>query len=55
MPYEIAVGLNGRVWINGRSTKETIAIANAISSAEYMDQKQFKTMINKLQGCLLGF
>jgi len=34
LPFEFAVGLNGRIWINGRSTQETIEIVRRISGAE---------------------
>ncbi|XP_055919566.1 exosome complex component RRP40 [Eupeodes corollae] len=34
MPFEIAVGLNGRIWIKAKSIKETIALGNAILAAE---------------------
>lgn len=31
IPFEVAVGMNGRVWLRGRGIKETICLANAIS------------------------
>lgn len=34
MPFEIAVGLNGRIWVKGKTTRETIALGNAILAAE---------------------
>ncbi|XP_034241418.1 exosome complex component RRP40-like [Thrips palmi] len=43
-PYECAFGMNGKVWIKARSTKETIAIANAIYESEHMDNDQIKQM-----------
>lgn len=55
LPYEAAVGLNGRIWIKGRSIKETIAIVNAIESAEYMTNQQMKVMVRKLLDALAGF
>ncbi|RLU26827.1 hypothetical protein DMN91_000624 [Ooceraea biroi] len=33
--YEIAAGMNGRIWIKARTVQETIAVANAILAAEY--------------------
>lgn len=55
LPYEIAVGMNGRIWLKGRSTSETIAIANAICSSEYMTDEQVKPKVNKLIDALAGF
>jgi len=54
LPFEIAVGLNGRVWVNGRSTNETLSLAHAISGAEFMDKQQIKAMVRKLSDCLAG-
>lgn len=36
VPFECAVGMNGRIWIRGRNVKETVAIGNAIMAAEYI-------------------
>ena len=55
LPYECAVGVNGRVWIKGRSTRETIALANAISSAEFMTHEQISVMVKQLLNALSGF
>ncbi|XP_013416480.1 exosome complex component RRP40 [Lingula anatina] len=55
LPFEVAIGMNGRVWVKGRSVRETIAISNAISSAEFMDNMQIKMMCNKLVDALTGF
>lgn len=44
MPYEIAIGMNGRIWIRGRNTQETIAIGNAILAAEFLSDDD----VNKL-------
>lgn len=55
LPYEIAVGQNGRIWVKGRSVKETIAISNAISSAEHMDNSQIKIVIRRLVEALSVF
>uniref|UniRef100_A0A6P4E9S3 Ribosomal RNA-processing protein 40 n=1 Tax=Drosophila rhopaloa TaxID=1041015 RepID=A0A6P4E9S3_DRORH len=34
LPYEIAVGVNGRIWLKAHSLRETIALANAIVALE---------------------
>ena len=55
LPYETAIGMNGRVWVKGRSTKETIAIMNAVLSSEYMSNEQIKNMVRRLTDALAGF
>ncbi|XP_064626629.1 exosome complex component RRP40-like [Lineus longissimus] len=55
MPYEIAIGMNGRIWIKGRSAGEAIAIYNGITCAEHMDNEQIKVMCKKLLDALAGF
>jgi len=54
LPFEIAVGLNGRIWVNGRSTDETLTLAHAISGAELLDKEQVKHMVRKLSDSLCG-
>jgi len=54
LPFEIAVGLNSRVWVNGRSTNETLALAHAISGAELLSKEQVKHMVRRLSDSLCG-
>jgi len=54
LPFEIAVGLNGRIWVNGRSTTETLTLAHAISGAELLNKEQIKQMVRKLSDSLCG-
>merc|ERR1712098_50098 len=55
IPFEIAVGMNGRVWVRAKTVKETICLANAIDCAEYMTDPEIKTMCAKLFDVLSGF
>ena len=55
LPYEIAIGMNGRIWVKGRSSRETILIMNAISNSEFMTNDQMKTMVKGLLDALQGF
>jgi len=55
IPFEIAVGMNGRVWIRARSAKETIFLANAVECAEFMNNQQIEAMCQKLFDVLAGF
>ncbi|KAJ3925957.1 MAG: exosome complex exonuclease RRP40 [Lentinula lateritia] len=51
-PLEIAVGLNGRVWISSQDAKRTIAIAQAIEAADPdaqgMDEDGIRTLLEDL-------
>jgi len=49
VPYEIAVGMNGRVWILSNSNKNTILISNAILNSEFLQKSQCQAMIEKLK------
>uniref|UniRef100_A0A1B6LDT9 Exosome complex component RRP40 n=1 Tax=Graphocephala atropunctata TaxID=36148 RepID=A0A1B6LDT9_9HEMI len=52
VPYEIAIGLNGKVWVNTKSVKGTIAVASAIIAAEHSPYdeviKNADDVLNKL-------
>ncbi|KAI8993456.1 hypothetical protein BDB01DRAFT_716292 [Pilobolus umbonatus] len=47
-PFEIAVGMNGRVWINSEDEKNTILISNAIQNSEYLSTIECKHMVDDL-------
>ncbi len=53
--FEIAVGMNGRVWIRGRSIKDSICLANAVTAAEFMNNDEIRRMVNKLVEAMQGF
>lgn len=53
--YEIAVGMNGRIWIRGKNVRDTICLANAISVAEHMTNDEITRMSKKLVDVLSGF
>jgi len=47
-PYEVAVGINGRIWVNSTTTLSTILIANAIQNSSYMKPEQIAAMVDAL-------
>ncbi|XP_065069498.1 putative exosome complex component rrp40 [Rhopilema esculentum] len=47
-PFEVTVGLNGRIWINSKGILNTIAVANAITNSEFLGDKEIKTMVDKI-------
>lgn len=51
--YELAVGLNGKIWIKARSVQETIAVANAILAAEYTIPTEMNKLCAKIEKTLL--
>merc|ERR1712029_211404 len=55
IPFEIAVGTNGRIWIRGKSVSDTICIANAIEVSEHMSNQEITRMSQKLVDNMTGF
>ena len=49
------VGVNGRVWLRARSVKETMLLAQAVNSAEYMTSEEIGLMCDKLGDIMAGF
>lgn len=48
VPFEIAVGINGRIWVNSGSFDHTILLSNAIVNSEYLTGAQVKVMVAEL-------
>lgn len=48
LPFEIAVGMNGRIWINSTTTLNTTVIANAIMNSEFLSSTKIVNMVQKL-------
>jgi exosome complex component RRP40 len=48
IPYEIAVGMNGRIWVNSSNVESIILVANAIQNSEYLNKDQVEQMIAKI-------
>eukprot|EP00197_Chlamydomonas_leiostraca_P010399 CAMPEP_0202861146 /NCGR_PEP_ID=MMETSP1391-20130828/2643_1 /ASSEMBLY_ACC=CAM_ASM_000867 /TAXON_ID=1034604 /ORGANISM="Chlamydomonas leiostraca, Strain SAG 11-49" /LENGTH=153 /DNA_ID=CAMNT_0049540479 /DNA_START=229 /DNA_END=690 /DNA_ORIENTATION=+ len=48
LQFEVAVGMNGRVWVCGASTNATILVANAITSSEFLTPTQQNTLVSRL-------
>ena len=48
LPYEIAVGMNGRVWVKAGSPREMVLVANAILNSETLTVPEIKAMVNAL-------
>lgn len=48
LSFEIATGLNGRVWVNATSPSTVILVANAIMNSESLSGVQQRIMVDKL-------
>ncbi|XP_066591861.1 exosome complex component RRP40 [Prorops nasuta] len=51
--FELACGMNGKVWIKARSVKHVIAVANAILAAEYTPVNQISQLCSDIDKTLL--
>jgi len=54
-PFEVAVGMNGRVWVRARSVRETICLAQAVECSEHMTREEVAAMADRLTGVLSAF
>jgi len=54
-PFEVIVGMNGRIWISSKGIIDTIAIANAVTSSEFMADEQVEFMVKQLVNSIAGF
>jgi exosome complex component RRP40 len=48
LSFEIAVGMNGRIWVNAATTTTTILVSNAILNSEFLTAAQQHIMVQKL-------
>ena len=48
IPFEIAIGVNGMVWINSPEPEITIMLLNAIKNSEVMNEEQVRGMIKMM-------
>ncbi|KAG0494547.1 hypothetical protein HPP92_005541 [Vanilla planifolia] len=48
LSFEIAIGLNGRVWVNASSPSSVILISNSIMRSEFLSAAQQRILVEKL-------
>ncbi|XP_058815028.1 exosome complex component RRP40 [Topomyia yanbarensis] len=53
--FEMAAGMNGRIWVKGKTVKETIAVGNAILAVEYKSNEELKELCDDIGNYLAGF
>lgn len=54
VPLEIVVGMNGRVWIDGKNERDVIAVGNAILAAEYKNNDEIIEMCDQVGALFTG-
>ncbi|GAQ81548.1 Exosomal 3'-5' exoribonuclease complex subunit Rrp40 [Klebsormidium nitens] len=48
LSFELAVGMNGKVWVDAASAAITVLVANAIINSEFLSPTQAKIMVKSL-------
>jgi len=46
--YEIAIGMNGRIWTNAKNIETTITISNIISQLQYIPKSQYNELCDQI-------
>lgn len=46
--FELAAGMNGRVWIKGSNIKDTILVANMIEQSENLTKEQLDKLLKSI-------
>ncbi|XP_069684188.1 exosome complex component RRP40 [Periplaneta americana] len=54
IPHDIAIGMNGKIWVKARSVKATIAIGNAILAAELLTDEEMIAMCDSVINSVVG-
>ncbi|KAM6067317.1 exosome complex component RRP40 isoform 3-T3 [Chlamydotis macqueenii] len=49
-PFELVLGMNGRIWVKAKTVKQTLIIVNILEACEYMTAEQRKQALAKLSG-----
>ncbi|NXK72775.1 EXOS3 protein, partial [Amazona guildingii] len=49
-PFEMVLGMNGRIWVKARTVQQTLIIVNILEACEYMTAEQRKQAFAKLSG-----
>lgn len=53
-PYELAAGINGRIWINSKSLRTTILLRDTILQAEHTPYEDIKKLVDQFATELTG-
>ena len=47
-PFELVVGMNGRVWVKAKSLQQTLIVANLLESCENMSALQRQALFRRV-------
>lgn len=50
VPFEMAVGANGVVWVKAGSARDTVVVASAIKDSEFLDAAAATSLVARLLG-----
>ena len=48
LQFELAVGVNGRVWVQAESASTVVMVLNAITSSERLNDTQVRTLVARM-------
>jgi exosome complex component RRP40 len=48
VPFEIAVGVNGRVWVKAGTVRDTMVVANALKNSQFVPSRLHGAMVTKM-------
>lgn len=54
-PFEIAAGMNGRIWVKSKTLKDTIAVANAILATEFTPDEDISNVCEDIGNKLFNY
>mmetsp|Transcript_25169 Transcript_25169/g.81194 ORF Transcript_25169/g.81194 Transcript_25169/m.81194 type:complete len:270 (+) Transcript_25169:15-824(+) len=52
VPFEIAAGTNGRVWVQSTKPQHVVVVSNAVLNAEQLDDAAIQVMVDRLLSAL---
>ncbi|XP_062987732.1 exosome complex component RRP40 [Elgaria multicarinata webbii] len=47
-PFELVLGMNGRIWVKAKTIQQTLIVANVLEACEHMTAEQRKQAVAKL-------
>lgn len=53
-PYELAAGINGRIWINTKSLRATVLLRQTLLEAEHTPYEDMRKLVDKFATQLTG-
>ena len=48
IPFEVAVGYNGLLWVRAKTEAHMIIVANALTNSEHLEGEQTEAMVHAL-------